>query len=150
MIKNFKESPFNRLISETQQNPEIRQKLIKKIEAELKGQVVTFFTSFDKPNVYINDNDAEMLESIFSAESKSEKLYLILNSPGGDILASERIVNICRSYFPKGFEVIIPHLAKSAGTIICFGADAIHMSQTSELGLTCPPKTGPKIKSQKL
>ena len=133
-MKSFKESPFNKLTSEINQHPEIRQNIIKRIETELKGQVVTFFTSFVKQDVMITDSDAEMLESVLSAEAKKDKLFLVLNSPGGDILAAERIVNICRSYFPKGFDVIVPHMAKSAGTIICFGADAIHMSQTSELG----------------
>ncbi|HVZ79347.1 MAG TPA: ATP-dependent Clp protease proteolytic subunit [bacterium] len=138
MYKDFKDSPFNKLISEVNQAPEIRQGVIREIEKHLKGQVVTFFTSFSKPDVMITDGDAEMLESVLSAETKDKKLYLILNSPGGDILAAERIVNLCRSYFPDGFEVIVPHMAKSAGTIICFGADAIHMSQTSELGPTDP------------
>jgi hypothetical protein len=36
------------------------------------------------------------------------------------------------------FEVIVPHMAKSAATLICFGASCIHMGPTAELGPVDP------------
>jgi ClpP class serine protease len=60
---------------------------------------------------------------------------LLLNCPGGDALAAERIVNICRSFSKDGkFSVIVPKMAKSAATMVCLGAQSIDMSKTSELG----------------
>ena len=59
---------------------------------------------------------------------------MIINSPGGDGLAAERIINICRSYSNDRFEVIVPKKAKSAATMICMGASKILMSKTAELG----------------
>lgn len=43
-------------------------------------------------------------------------------------------MNTCRQYSGGNFEVIVPKKAKSAATMICFGANCIHMSDTAELG----------------
>ena len=62
-----------------------------------------------------------------------------MNSPGGEGIAAERIVNVCRSYSPNNsFSAIVPRRAKSAATMICFGATQIGMSRTSELGPVDP------------
>ena len=53
-------------------------------------------------------------------------------------MAAERIVNVCRSYSDGRFEVLVPHMAKSAATMVCFGAERIHMSETAELGPVDP------------
>jgi ClpP class serine protease len=67
-----------------------------------------------------------------------KELALVLNSPGGEALPAERIVNICRSFSPNGYTVIVPKMAKSAATMICFGAKEIGMGRTSELGPVDP------------
>lgn len=69
----------------------------------------------------------------------SKGLIIMINSPGGDGLAAERIINVCRSYSGTGeYQVIVPGKAKSAATMVCFGASAIYMSPTSELGPVDP------------
>jgi len=82
-----------------------------------------------------------MLESILAAEHDGGKIMVILNSPGGQALAAERIANVFRAYSDNKYEVIIPHMAKSAATMICFGAAKIHMSRTAELGPVDPQLT---------
>ncbi|MBI5685682.1 MAG: hypothetical protein HZC54_11430 [Verrucomicrobia bacterium] len=136
--KTFGQSPFIRMGMEVGQAPELRRDLIKRIEDHYECTVVTFFTSFTKQDVAIVDTDAEMLESLLSVEHKGGKLMLVLNSPGGQALAAERIVNVCRAYSKNQFEVIVPHMAKSAATMICFGSAKIHMSKTAELGPVDP------------
>jgi hypothetical protein len=134
----FKDSPFVRVLKETSQNSDLRQRLIRKVERFYESKVVTFFTSFADQDAQILDDDAEMLESLLSSEGNDTKrLILILNSPGGQALAAERIVNVCKAYSDQ-FQVIVPHMAKSAATMICFGADAIRMSPTAELGPVDP------------
>lgn len=132
------DSPFVRLQSEVQQAPQLRQRLIARLEKLLEARVLTLFTSFLQPGGFVVDGDAEMLESIISVEGSKGKLVLILNSPGGQALAAERIVNVCRAYAGGRFEVVVPHMAKSAATMICFGADEICMSPTAELGPVDP------------
>lgn len=135
-------SPFSKLARETNQSPELRRPLIEDLERHFDARVVLFFTSFSDFKTQITDDDAEMLESILAAEHDGKKLVLVVNSPGGQALAAERMANLCRQYSAEdGFEVVVPHMAKSAATMICFGADKIHMSRTAELGPVDPQVT---------
>jgi ClpP class serine protease len=125
-----------RVLQEANQEHHTRKALYKRIEKQLgvNKKVVGFFTTFDWP-VQLGDKDADMLEEVLhNCCVKTTELVLILNCPGGDALAAERIIRICRSYSKRGFAVIIPKAAKSAATMVCLGADNIGMSSTSELG----------------
>ena len=134
------DSPFTTIEREVNQDALLRRPLIKKLEEAFGGKVVCYFTSFGgRRNAAISDSDAEILEGVLSVEhTVGKKLLLVINSPGGQGLAAERIVNTCRAYSGGDFEVIVPHMAKSAATMICFGAAAIHMSKTAELGPVDP------------
>ena len=134
------ESPFSRVNSEVSQYFERRKPFLVKLEKHFEARVVSFFTSFTHLQAQITDDDAEMLESVLAAEHDGGKLVLVLNSPGGIALAAERIVNVCREYSKHNFEVVVPHMAKSAATMICFGASRIHMSRTAELGPVDPQR----------
>jgi hypothetical protein len=136
--RTFNTSPFVRVMSEVSQQHELRRHLILELEKFYKAKVVTYFTSFPNQRVQMEDSDAEMMESVLGAEHDGGKLLLVINSPGGQALAAERMVNVCRSYSNGQFEVLVPHAAKSAATMVCFGASAIHMSPTAELGPVDP------------
>ena len=129
-------TPWAELNGEVQQDPTRRQKIIRRIESILSVKIVTLFTAFDSYAGMLSDSEAEMLENILSAEcDDGDSLVLVINSPGGQALAAERIANICRAYSKDGqFRVIVPHMAKSAATMVCFGASEIMMSKTAELG----------------
>ena len=63
----------------------------------------------------------------------------MISSPGGDGLAAERIINVCRSYSgTNDYWAIVPGKAKSAATLVCFGASEIIMGVNSELGPVDP------------
>lgn len=121
----------------------MRRHLYEGLEKALGGNkrnkvVVSLFTSFRWP-VVLEDTDADMLEEILhSCDCPAKELVLVINSPGGEAFAAERIVNICRSFSPEGFTVIVPKMAKSAATMVCLGAKEIIMSPTSELGPVDP------------
>ena len=132
------DSPWARISQEVAQGWELRRQLIQKIEERLRGKVIVYFTSFATEEAMIADNDAEMIENILSVEHSTGRIILILNSAGGSGLAAERIVNVCRAYSGGQFEVLVPHSARSAATLICFGASRIHMSHTAELGPVDP------------
>lgn len=127
---------FGQVSEEVGQGARIRIPCYKEIERLFGDEfaVISFFTSFIL-EAAIQDADGDMLEEVLqNTPLKNRKLMLLLNSPGGDGLAAERIVNICRCYSPKGFSVVVPKMSKSAATMICFGANKIHMSKSSELG----------------
>lgn len=80
-----------------------------------------------------------MLVGLLQAMDLSKGLALLISSPGGDGLAAERIISVCRNYSGTGeFLAIVPGQAKSAATMICFGASSIFMGPTSELGPVDP------------
>jgi len=126
---------FRTLSDEVQQGHSIRIPIYERLSKHLGGRVViSYFTSFMWEGT-IADSDADMIEEVLqNTPINGKELILVINSPGGDGLAAERIINIFRSYSPNGFSVIVPKMAKSAATMICFGAKKILMSKTSELG----------------
>jgi len=130
---------YKAIFAEHAQSPETRQSLFEPIQKELDGRaLVTLFTSFQY-NVALDDTDADMLQSVLQQNDLSSGLVLMLHTPGGDGLAAERIVNICKAYSGTGdFWVLVPGKAKSAGTIIALGASKILMSTSSELGPVDP------------
>ena len=70
------------------------------------------------------------------------RLSLILYTRGGDTLASWSIANLIRQ-FCDNFEVIIPAIAHSGGTLISLGADAIVMTKQATLGPIDPSVNTP-------
>jgi hypothetical protein len=138
------------LAAEIHQGPETRQQLIRKLEDLFERTIVAFFTSFRFP-VQMDDRDVDVLEGILQKTDLSKGLALVINSPGGDGMAAERMIRVCRSYAGGEFEAIVPKMAKSAATMVCLGASRIHMSETAELGPVAPqlvlrdPETGRPI-----
>jgi Serine dehydrogenase proteinase len=130
---------YERVTEERFQTPRSRRALFGKIEPGLGNRsLVTYFTSTRFP-VQIDDDDCEMLQSVLQQTDLSRGLVLMINSLGGDTIAAERIVNICRSYSGTGeYWAVVPGRAKSAATIICMGASKIIMAPPSELGPVDP------------
>jgi len=125
---------IKRVLTEQNQGHETRRDIFVSLEKIFERPVISFFTSFSFP-VMIENDDADMIEGILRTMNCTNGLVLIINSPGGDGLAAERIINVCRSYSgDKGYWAVVPGKAKSAATMICFGADEIYMGATSELG----------------
>lgn len=134
MVQKKEHPVIQQVLTEQRQGHPTRKRLFIELEKLLGRPVVSFFTSFRYP-VMIEDNDADMLEGILQKMDLTNGLALVINSPGGDGLAAERIINICRNYSKTNeYWAIIPAKAKSAATMISFGASKIIMSKTSELG----------------
>jgi len=78
--------------------------------------------------------DADRIYSAITSFSEKKPILLILNSDGGSVEAAYFIAKLCREYTSGRFVVVVPRRAKSAATLICCGADEIHMGSLSELG----------------
>jgi ATP-dependent protease ClpP protease subunit len=127
---------YAKVMQEAMQHHSTRKNLYEEIQKLLGDDkfIAAFFTSFVF-DVQLNNADVDMLEEVFqNSDLKGKHLVLILNCPGGDGLAAERLINACRSYSTNGFTVLVPKQAKSAATMICLGANKIIMSNTAELG----------------
>lgn len=122
------------IFAEETQGAETRRPILENVGEELDRPAVLFYTSERFP-VMMEDSDADMLEGMLQSMDLSKGLALVLCSPGGYGLTAERIVNVCRSYSGTGeYWVMVPGKAKSAATMVCFGASKIWMGPTSELG----------------
>lgn len=133
--KKFYEKSVDTLLAEVHQAAELRKPYLKLIGDLRNGRtVVSFFMSFYKGDYILSQSDADQLEEILCNAKIHNGITLILDAPGGDGLAAERIIQICRGYSKGDFETIVPARAKSAATMVCLGSDRILMSQTSELG----------------
>src|SRR5712691_6056449 len=96
-----KQSTYIKVLAEANQDHTTRKHLYPKIEAQLgangaKKRLVCFFTTFQWP-VQLENRDAEMMEEVLQNCCPGDKeLVLAINCPGGDALAAERMVNVCR------------------------------------------------------
>jgi len=125
---------IGQVIDERGQSHETRKAAITELEKAVGRPIVSLFTSFKYP-VILSDDDADMLEALLQTMDLQNGIALLLSSPGGSGLAAERIINICRKYSGTGdYWAIIPGKAKSAATMVSFGASKIYMGPASELG----------------
>ena len=112
-----------------------RKKLIRAIEEKTKRRLLCYVSKGA-----INDFDNVCLAELLLTVEPGAHVTLLLDSPGGQVDAAERMVHILRetSVPPSGkagdLEVVVPNSAKSAATLIALGADRILMSDSSELG----------------
>ena len=112
-----------------------RRKLIREIEATT-GRALLCYVSRGP----ITELDTYDLIRLLDMIESGTALTLLLDSPGGKIDPAEKMVHLLREACgllsgPGGhLEVVVPHRAKSAATLIALGADRILMSYSSELG----------------
>ena len=142
-------SDIRREISETPAQDVLRRKYLKKLYDLVERDVILYATNFTqpKPNIpgnslIINDSDVQHLMSVISElrrsdNPRSDKLDLILHSPGGSLAAPEQIVCYLRKQY-KHIRVIVPQNAMSAATMIACAADEVLMGHHSALGPTDP------------
>lgn len=82
----------------------------------------------------ITSTDSDRIYRSFAKVDRTRPILLILKSGGGSISAAFFVAKVCRENTDKEFVVAVPREAKSAATLICCGADRIHMGSLSELG----------------
>lgn len=125
---------FINIQKEVGQDHSLRVPFLKKIQENRGGRaILSFFISFQSQTP-LSQIDADMIEEILINTDTSKGVTLILDAPGGDGLAAERIIQVCKAHSEEDFETIVPSRAKSAATMVCLGSDRIIMSPTSELG----------------
>lgn len=115
-----------------------RQSIIKKIQEKYGRKLICYISC----KAGINRDDTIGFVDLLHNVHK-ENLDLMIHTPGGDIDAAEKLINMTQTVVPieNELRVIIPDFAKSAGTLMAIGADKIIMSDTSELGPIDPQIT---------
>lgn len=115
-------------------NATIRQSLIKRIQERLGTKLIVYTANPNHPVPGIIIHDVPLFEDLLRSVAGSSKGCLMLNSPGGDANAAEKLLMMCRQRFTEEFNVIVPDYAKSAATMLALGSDRIMMGYLAELG----------------
>lgn len=90
----------------------------------------------------ISRDDAVFFGDLLHNIPADHPVDLLLQTPGGDIDAAEKLISMVRNRVGSAkLRVIVPDYAKSAGTLIALGADVVMMSDSSELGPIDPQVT---------
>ncbi len=90
----------------------------------------------------INDDDKNGFMSVVHGLDASKGLDLILHTPGGDIAATESLVDYLRQKFGEDVRAIVPQLAMSGGTIMACACRETVMGKQSSLGPIDPQISG--------
>ncbi|MCK1503146.1 hypothetical protein [Bradyrhizobium sp. 188] len=109
---------------------------------ELTGRnVVVYYSGWLAKNgpqffsaVQINDEDKHGFMATFAGLDFERGLDLVLHTPGGDVAATESIIDYLRSKFGTNIRVIVPQISMSGGTMIALAANEIVMGSHSNLG----------------
>ena len=109
-----------------------RQDLIREIQQESGFRLICYVSG---SHCSIEHDDAMRFRDLLHRVANNQNIELLLHTAGGDIDAAEKLVLMIREKVGESsFRIVVPHLAKSAGTLMVLGADTVLMSDTSELG----------------
>ena len=109
-----------------------RQETIGRIQV-LTGRRLVCYVSGSKCQV--DWDDTMPFLDLLHKVKPGESFDLLLHTPGGNLDAAEKIIRLAREKVGKAeFRIIVPDMAKSAGTLMVLGADRVLMSDASELG----------------
>ncbi len=115
----------------------------KKIEKLRKSRVIAFVTG-DRPGMQtqISNDSVDLFVDHLDAIFPTKTISLILYTLGGNTMSAWNLVNTLRMFCDE-LEIIVPNKARSAGTLMCLGADKIVMTKQATLGPIDPSLTGP-------
>ncbi len=131
----------------------VRRKYLAKLHKHTKRNVIIYYSGWlQKPDLArnsaamaafgINDNDKNGFMAAIKGLNRKQGLDLILHTPGGEVAATESLVDYLRSMFDIDIRAIIPQLAMSGGTMISCASKEIFMGKHSSLGPIDPQIAG--------
>lgn len=116
----------------------VRRKYIKSLSRETKRNVIAYYSGWlQNPNLgntSISDDDKNGLMAVVHKLDRAKGLDLLLHTPGGDLAATESIVDYLHRMFGRNIRAFIPQLSMSAGTMIACACREIVMGKQSSLG----------------
>lgn len=121
----------------------IRRRHLRKLYQYTKRPTILYYSGWlQKPHLQnqagvilgISDADKNGFMSVIKGLDRNNGLDLILHTPGGDMAATESLVDYIRAMFGKDIRAIVPQLAMSGGTIMALAAKQIVMGKESSIG----------------
>jgi len=119
-----------------------RKALYKKIEAYRKRPLIVYVTSGRQGAQGNIASDAlrRIAEQLFALPQGTKKIDLMINTLGGDGLASWRLITMLREFLGSDGYItcLVPYYAFSAGTLLAVGSNEIFMHPMASLGPVDP------------
>jgi ClpP class serine protease len=121
----------------------VRRQYLKKLATKTKRNVIIYYSGWlQKSDLYrqqpwefmLNDADKNGLMATIHQMDRSKGLDLLLHTPGGDMAATESLVDYLRQMFGNDIRAIVPQIAMSGGTMIALACIEIVMGKHSNLG----------------
>jgi hypothetical protein len=121
----------------------IRRKYLSKLHEVTGRNIIVYYSGWlhkaaleklGYAGLGIVDGDKNGFMATIHELDRSKGLDLFLHTPGGDIAATESLVDYLRSMFGTNIRAFIPQLAMSAGTMIALSCREIIMGKHSSLG----------------
>lgn len=138
---------WNELLNETKASGSvqdvIRRKYLKRLSDHTKRNTIIYYSGWlQKPQLAsqagidlgISDGDKNGFMTAIHKLDRSKGLDLILHTPGGDMAATESLVDYLHLTFGTDIRAIIPQIAMSGGTIMALACNKILMGKESSIG----------------
>lgn len=124
----------------------VRRKYLSEIQKHTGRNIIAYYSDWlQKPGIVdtsINDKDKNAFMVNIHKLDRTKGLDLIIHTPGGDLAATESIVDYLRAMFGDNIRAIIPQISMSAGTMIALSCKEIMMGKQSNLGPIDPQMNG--------
>ena len=124
----------------------VRRKYLDLIHQKTGRNVIAYYSGWlQKPgvaDVTINDKDKQAFMVTMHRMVRSKGLDLLLHTPGGDLAATESIIDYLNSMFQGDIRTIIPQISMSGGTMLAMCGKEIIMGKQSNLGPIDPQMGG--------
>ena len=131
-----------------------RRKYLKRY-AQLTGRnVIVYYSGWlQKPELErqgvpfdLNDADKHAFMAAVHRLDRGKGLDLFLHTPGGDLAATESLVDYLRKMFGTNVRAVVPQVAMSAGTMLALSCKQIVMGAHSSIG-PIDPRVGAGLSS---
>ena len=120
-----------------------RKELYEQLETQRASKVISYFTSTRQGmETIIAQDTVNLFTEQLDAIGPVKRISLFLYTTGGSTSAAWNIVNLIQMFCDE-LEIIVPSLARSAGTLICLGASKIIMTKQATLGPIDPSVNTP-------
>lgn len=129
----------------------VRREAIRELAKQTSRNVIVYYSGWlQKPELArhgilgfdINDADKNGFMATIYGMDRTKGLDLVLHTPGGEIAATESLVDYLRRMFGTDIRAIIPQIAMSAGTMVACACKEILMGKHSNIGPIDPQFNG--------
>lgn len=128
----------------------VRRKALEDLYKVTGRNVITYYSGWlqkmdlqrsHSKDFSIHDGDKNGFMAVIHRLDRSKGLDLLMHTPGGDLAATESLVEYLHAKF-EDIRVVVPQIAMSAGTMIACSANRILMGDQSSLGPIDPQING--------